>query len=58
MINKTPTYEEVMEQEPIFISECDGYLYVWLHHKDHYDNTIWKVNKTPRMNRDTEVPLW
>ena len=42
---KTPTYDEVMNKEPIFISESEGYLYVLLPPAEHYDNTIWKVNK-------------
>ena len=45
MAIKIPSYDEVMHEKPIFISEADGYLYVWLRHKDPNDNSIWKVNK-------------
>ena len=45
MDTKNPTYDEVMSQKPVFISECDGYLYVLLPAREYYDNTIWKVDK-------------
>lgn len=45
MAFETPTYDELVKQKPIFVSECDGYLYFWLPHEDRYDNTIWKVDK-------------
>lgn len=46
MANKVPTYEELMaRQDKVFVSEYEDFLYVKLPPREHYDNTIWKVNK-------------
>ena len=47
MDNNTPTYDELMSREDAsFIAEHGGYLYVKLPAREHYDNTIWKVDKS------------
>ena len=46
MPKRTPTYEELMAREDTqFIAELGGNLYVKLPPREHYDNTIWKVDK-------------
>ena len=42
---KDPTYDELMAEKPVFVSECGNYLYIWPKAKQMYENTIWKVNK-------------